>query len=145
MSFNLSYIVNPQTIKDLPPHLFSTKKSQFIKGNLLAIPLHHPYTSPDPKFPVFNEELMHEAVYQVEEDMELLGISVALSAYSSPDFWELYLNDTPLLETIFVKDVPEEFTFDIVIPVPEGSELRFVFCNGSETEKIVWYNFKFAK
>lgn len=144
LSFALSYVVNPQAVKELPKNLFSTKSEQFIKGKIVNVP--GTAGSPTgPSYPTFDPIHSIEDIYTVDFDGELTGISISASGYASPDCWDLYLDDTKILETIFMKNVAEEFKFDVVIPIPKDSKLKLVFYNGSGTQKVIWYNLKFVK
>lgn len=147
MSFNLSYVVNPIDVKSLPPHLFTSKKTQFIKGMIVNIPeVTEPLEGTETNFGTeYAEWQKTESVFIPEFDCELTGISIAASEYAAPDCWQLEIDGHRILETIYLKEIAEEFVFDVVIPVTAGSEVKFTYYNGSETQKIIWYNLKFVR
>lgn len=130
MALHLSQIINSLSIKSLPSHLFPSKKKPFVKGKIVNIPaLQGDY----------------EDYYTVDVDCEMLAISIAASDYTSPDCWDLYVDGQLVCETVYMKEVAEDFRFDVVIPLSRGSEIRFVYHNATDTDKIIWYNLKFAK
>ena len=46
-----------------------------------------------------------------EFDCELTGISIAASGRRAPDCWQLEIDDHRILETIYLKEIAEEFVF----------------------------------
>lgn len=124
---------------NFPPHLFPRKTHPFVKGFELDIP-----AIPG----------VYSIEYTLEEDMELINISLACSGYKNTDMWEattIEPGETPYVavETMPTRELAESINMGnvlyIVHRLVKGSVVRFDFHNNSGTSKTVWPSLRFLR
>lgn len=75
--------------------------------------------------------------------MELLGLEVGCTGYADVDYWDFYVGEKRICESIYTKEVAQTKWLG-VLPVETGTVLRLDFYNNSGTSKVVWVDLNFA-
>ncbi|ALA07170.1 putative low copy number virion structural protein [Brevibacillus phage SecTim467] len=81
----------------------------------------------------------------VNDDSELLSISVGVSNYEAKDYWNLYVGNKLVCKNIYTKDLPEGMYFTAIIPCTKGTQFHFEFFNEGGKPKFVWVNYQMLK
>lgn len=124
---------------NFPAHLFPRLTHPFTKGFTLDIP-------PIPG--------TYSIGYTLEEDMELINVSLACSGYKDTDEWEVTTRapgeeEYRMVETMPTRELAESINMGnvlyIVHRLPAGSSIRFDFHNKSGTSKIAWPSLRFLR
>ena len=135
MSFTISYVAGGviDKVRRLPYPHFSLFEIPYIKGERMVI----------------SGAGAHERTFQLPFPTEFLSIAFATSDYCDGDYWDLYLGNVHVCETIYTKRLPESVamgnSFGIVYPLDANVPVRFVFTNNSGEDKSVWFNIKFLR
>lgn len=59
------------------------------------------------------------------------------------NYWELYLNDEILFDSVFAKEMDENKTLFSPMPIKEDSVLKFVFYNNNDIDLDIGYNIEY--
>ncbi|SNS21780.1 hypothetical protein SAMN05446037_100672 [Anaerovirgula multivorans] len=135
MSFNVSYLSGGvvDKVRQLPYPHFSKLTVPYIKGRMIAV----------------NGAGTYEDTFSLPFDTEFLSVAFACSDYCKGDYWDFYIGDVKVCETIYTKELPESVSmgnsFGIVYPLEPNAVLKFVFTSVNTGEKSVWYNVKFLR
>jgi hypothetical protein len=118
-------------IDKLPYPIFPSLTMPKVKGSYIDVP---PDTGTYPKIITSNK------------DLEFISISVACTGYLFPDYWEFYVGNYKVMETIYTKEVPQTVysgtQMTMVLPIPAGTPMRVDFVNKSGTSKQVYLDLK---
>lgn len=135
MAFNVSYVSGGviDKVRQLPYPHFSKFTIPYIKGRRIEVTSGGTF----------------EDTFTLPFDTEFLSIAFAASEYCDGDYWDFYIGDEKICDTIYTKELPESVSmgnsFGIVYPLDGGTQLKFVFTNNSGNPKSVWYNIKFLR
>ena len=108
----------------------SNFNSVFIKGRI---------------FPVLASSGSTRDVYPTTFSGSLIGMSVHMNTYTDGDYWNLSGSDWQTFSTIYTKDTPESFGFEIGISISSGSQVIFDFYNSGSIAKTVWIDYYFVR
>lgn len=81
----------------------------------------------------------------LEAECELLSVAVGVSNYEPKDYWNLYVGNDLVCQTIYTKDVPEGMYFTAVIPCPAGTQLHLEYFNEGGKQKYIYVNYQTLK
>lgn len=85
-------------------------------------------------------------IITADKDTEFIAVSLACTGYLFPDYWEFFVGNYKVMETIYTKEVPQTVyggtQMTLVLPVPAGTPLRVDFVNKSGTSKQVFFDLK---
>ncbi len=124
---------------NLPPHLFPKLHRPFTKGLRIEMPA---------------IEGVYSITYTLEEDMELINVSLVCSGYKDTDEWEVVTQapneeEYKVVETMPTRELAESINMGNILYVihrlPKGSTVRFDFYNHSGTSKTVWPSLRFLR
>jgi hypothetical protein len=83
--------------------------------------------------------------FKLNFPVELLSIAIGADKYQSKDYWNLFVGEAPIIETIYTKQLPEGINLTVVKPIPANTPITFSFVNEGGAPKTVWYNLQFLK
>lgn len=87
------------------------------------------------------KQLFEFEVDLVEQECEILAITVTCSGYGEDDNYDLFFNDIKWFENWYCSEVKEGLflgSSTFVYAAPAGSKMRLVFRNSSGTSKKLW-------
>lgn len=126
MSFNISYIGGGtiDKVRELPYPHFSKYTIPFVLGRSINV----------------DGAGWFEDSFQLEFPTEFLSVAFACSYYCIGDFWELYLGDQKICNSIYSKELPESVSmgnsFGIVYPLPAKTKITFRFYSAGLGDEI---------
>lgn len=89
---------------------------------------------------------LYEAEYEtLDQDVEILGLTVTCSGYGEQDKYDLYLNEQVWFKDWYFGEVREGLflgTSTFVYACKPKSTLKIVFHNDSGTAKTVWFGIR---
>lgn len=136
MSFGANLVVGGELdrvarIDKLPHPIFPSKTVPKVKGAYIDVP---PVMGVYPKIIIANK------------DLEFISVSLACTGYLFPDYWEFWIGDYKVMESIYTKEIPQTVyggtQMTMVYPVPAGTPMRIDFVNKSSTSKQVFFDLK---
>lgn len=83
--------------------------------------------------------------FTLDVNTELLSIAIGADKYQPRDYWNLYVGETKIVDTVYTKELPEGINLMVVQPVPAGTPVRLEFFNEGGAAKQVWFNLQFLK
>ena len=79
------------------------------------------------------------------EDSVLTGITYSQSAWKGEDFWELWVGDDRVFETVYTKELGEQKHWEVVHPVEAGKTVRLLLNNESGNSRDVWVDLEYVE
>lgn len=78
----------------------------------------------------------------LDEEVEIIGMSLTCSGYGEDDHYDLYVNDNKWFDNWYVSEVKEGLfvgTSTYVYRAPENTKVKLVFKNDSGTQKNIYF------
>jgi hypothetical protein len=118
-------------VDKLPHPIFPSLTMPKVKGSFIDVP---PNTG------------TYSKILTANKDLEFISVSLACTGYLFPDYWEFFVGNYKVMETIYTKEVPQTVyggtQMTLVLPIPAGTPMRVDFVNRSSTSKQVFFDLK---
>lgn len=136
MSFGANVVLGGELdrvgeIGKLPHPIFPKKTVPKVKGGFIDVP---------------SFKGIYPKIITANKDLEFISVSLACTGYLFPDYWEFWIGDYKIMETIYTKEIPQTVyggtQMTLVYPIPAGTPMRIDFVNNSSTSKQVYFDIK---
>ena len=117
----ISYVVNWDELKDLLGNLSEgltarglsdVDGTQKVKGFAESIPA---------------MQAQYKAVsWTLPYNIVITGVTVNQSSWKGEDYWELWVDDEKLFETVYTKELGEQKHWEVVYPIAEGQVIEVI-------------------
>lgn len=136
----LSYVVNWEELKDI----LADKLTNVVVKDLTTLYGIQTVKGFYKKIPAIkgSYEIL---TFRKNANLVITGVTYSQSAWKSDDYWELYIGEDKLFDTVFTKEVATHKNWKIIQPVNRDTEIKLILYNKSGNSRDVWVDLEFVE
>lgn len=136
----ISYVVNWEELKDMLDDLTKNLTArgisdvagiQRVRGFAESIP------AMQARYRAVSWDLAHNIV--------ITGVTVNQSSWKGEDYWELWVDNERLFETVYTKELGEQKHWEVVHPINQGQTIELILHNNSGNSRDVWVDIEYLE
>lgn len=81
--------------------------------------------------------------WTLDRNIVITGLTYSQSAWKGEDYWELWIDDDILFETVYTKELGEQKHWEVVHTISPGQTIKLVLHNISGNSRDVWIDFEY--
>ena len=74
----------------------------------------------------------------------ITGVTYSQSAWKPIDYWELFIGEEKLFDTIYTKEIATQKNWKIIQPVNQGTKIELILNNNSGNSRDVWVDLEYV-
>lgn len=81
--------------------------------------------------------------WTLERNIVITGLTYSQSGWKGEDYWELWVDDDRLFETVYTKELGDQKHWEVLHPVNAGQTIKLILHNVSGNSRDVWADIEY--
>lgn len=83
--------------------------------------------------------------WDIPHNIVITGITFNQSSWKGEDYWELFIDNELILETVYTKELGEQKHWEVVHPIQAGKKIKVILNNNSGNSRDTWVDIEYLE
>lgn len=82
--------------------------------------------------------------FEPSENIVITGVTYSQSAWKPEDYWDFFIGEDKLFDTIYTKEIATHKNWKVIHPVNRNTKMELILYNNSGNSRDVWVDIEYV-